>query len=157
MSLSVLAVLFSACSDTKGFSPRRAIDFTRVISVLPFIGRKWNNNRGGTENHRVTLSAGRRRKRKEKKNTTKKQMILVNKFCFIKSTSSVSFVSTAVCGDTFVCQSCGLFCRYSMSSHEETLSKSQRFCFMCKQETNAMSHSAGVNSFQRKHKLLTYE
>lgn len=57
VSLSVAAVLFSASSDTKGFSPRGAIDFTRVISVLPFIGRKWNNNRGGTENHRVTLRA----------------------------------------------------------------------------------------------------
>lgn len=61
----------------KGFSPRRAIDFTRVISVLPFIGRKWNNNRGGTENHGVTLGVAVQGEEEKKKNTTKNKFSLL--------------------------------------------------------------------------------
>lgn len=55
------SVPFSHCCScfllvpTQRLCPRRAIDFSRVISVFPFMGRKWNNNRGGRENHGVTL------------------------------------------------------------------------------------------------------
>ena len=55
------SVPFSHCCScfplvpTQKPCPWRAIDFGRVISVFPFTGRKWNNNRGGRENHRVTL------------------------------------------------------------------------------------------------------
>lgn len=55
------SVPFSHCCScfplvpTQKPCPWRAIDFSRVISVFPLTGRKWNNNRGGRENHRVTL------------------------------------------------------------------------------------------------------
>lgn len=55
------SVPFSHCCScfplvpTQKLCPRRAIDFSRVISVFPFTGRKWNNNRGQRENHGVTL------------------------------------------------------------------------------------------------------
>lgn len=46
-------LLFS--TSTQKLCPWRAIDFSRVISVFPFTGRKWNNNGGEEENHGVTL------------------------------------------------------------------------------------------------------
>lgn len=57
-SRSVLSGFCCSCFPlfpTQRLCPWRAIDFSRVISVFPFIGRKWNNNRGGRENHAVTL------------------------------------------------------------------------------------------------------
>lgn len=55
------SVPFSHCcscfplAPTQKLCPWRAIDFSRVISVFPFTGRKWNNNRGKGEKSRVTL------------------------------------------------------------------------------------------------------
>ncbi len=52
------SVPFSHCCScfplvsTQKLCPRRAIDFSKVISVFPFTGRKWNNNRGGREKSR---------------------------------------------------------------------------------------------------------
>lgn len=40
----------------KRVCPQRAVDFGRVISVFPFVGRKWNNNRAERgENHRSRM------------------------------------------------------------------------------------------------------
>lgn len=156
VSLSVLAVLFSACSDTKGFSPRRAIDFTRVISVLPFIGRKWNNNRGGTENHRVTLSAGRRRKRKQKKKYNQKnKWSLLTSFVLsnpqvlfylfrLQSAATPSSVKAMACFADTVCPHMRKPCR-NRSVSVSAASRKQMQCLTPQVST----HSKGSTSSSR--------